>query len=256
MYQQVARYYDLLHAGLTEDIGFLLTLAGRVGGPVLELGCGTGRVLLPLARAGFAVTGVDNSPAMLALAEEKLRLAPAGVRERVQLLSGDMTNLALPQTAFQLAIVAYNTLLHLDPAGKLAALRAIRRHLAPAGQVVLDLANPLALAQTPNDRMLTLEQVLTDRETGDTVTVLASNWVDTEAQVVQITWLYDATPPAGGVLRRTVAQAAYHYLYPHQLELILHDAHFSLVAMYGNYDQTPYTEESDRLLVVAAPNRA
>lgn len=49
-----------------------------------------------------------------------------------------------------------------------------------------------------------------------------------------------------------MAQAAYHYLYPHQLELILHDAHFSLVAMYGSYDQTPYTEESDRLLVVAA----
>ena len=62
MYDQIAHYYDLTHADLTDDIDFILSLAQAVNGPILELGCGSGRLLLPLARAGFTVTGVDNSP--------------------------------------------------------------------------------------------------------------------------------------------------------------------------------------------------
>ena len=72
-YDAIARYYDLSHQSLVEDIPFLLRVAAETGGPALELGCGSGRLLVPLARAGYAVTGVDNSPEMLARAE--LRLA-------------------------------------------------------------------------------------------------------------------------------------------------------------------------------------
>ena len=249
MYEQIARYYDLVHAQLSEDIGFILTLAGRTVGPVLELGCGTGRVLLPLARAGHQVVGVDNSPAMLARAWQKL--APEVASGRVRLVEGNMTHFSLGEQSFGLVILPYNTFMHLTPAGMDSTLKAIRRCLAPAGQLLIDLANPFALAQTPNDRFLTLEHTLHDPETGETVLVMASNWLNSEEQALKITWLYDACDPARGPVRRTIAQATYHYLYPHELELKLAENNLQLTHLYGHYNHSPFDEDSPRLLVLA-----
>ena len=249
MYEQIARYYDLVHAQLSEDIGFILTLAGRTVGPVLELGCGTGRVLLSLSRAGHQVVGVDNSPAMLARAWQKL--APEVASGRVRLVEGNMTHFASGEQPFGLVILPYNTFMHLTPAGMGSTLKAIRRCLAPAGQLFIDLANPFTIAQTPNDRFLTLEHNLHDPETGQTVLVMASNWLDEEKQELKISWLYDACDPAGGPIHRTIAQATYHYLYPHQLELTLAENGFQLTQLYGHYNQSPFAEDSPRLLVLA-----
>ena len=80
MYDQIARYYDLLHGDLTEDIEFVIRLAEKSGGPVLELGCGTGRLLLPLVRIGQKTTGLDNSEEMLAVAKAKVASERAAVR--------------------------------------------------------------------------------------------------------------------------------------------------------------------------------
>src|SRR5690606_41981516 len=89
MYEHIAPYYDQIHASFTEDVALVLALAGRVGRPVLELGCGSGRLLLPRARAGYQVTGLDNSPAMLALAREGLDREPGVVQQVVTLPEGD-----------------------------------------------------------------------------------------------------------------------------------------------------------------------
>ena len=94
MYDLIAPYYDLTHAQLTADLGFVLSLASQAGGKVLELGCGTGRLLLPLARAGFTITGLDSSEAMLALAQQKLAQESEVIRGRVTLVSGDMADLS------------------------------------------------------------------------------------------------------------------------------------------------------------------
>lgn len=252
MYERIARYYDLTHQGLTEDIGFLVGLSGRVVGPVLELGCGSGRVLLPLARAGQQVVGLDNSPAMLARAWQKLAAEVAS--GRVRLVEGNMAHFELGEAHFGLAIVAYNTFLHLSPAEMGQALRAIRRCLRPAGQMFIDLANPFVVAQTPNDRFLTLEQLVPDPETGQTLLVMASNWLNPDEQQLKITWIYDSSDPAGGPIQRTIAQATYHYLYPHEIELLLAESGFKLLALYGDYDQSPFEEDSPRLLVLAQAN--
>lgn len=252
MYDVIARYYDLIHADLTADVGFVLALAGRQGGPVLELGCGTGRLLLPLARAGHQVTGVDNAPAMLAQARQRLASEPLVVQQRVSLVEGEMTAFEL-DGQFNLVVIAYNTLMHLESQAMLATFKAIHRHLAPSGRLFLDLVNPLAVTATPDDRFLTLERTLNDPETGEVVLQLASSWVDQENQVLHITWLFDASPPAGGAVRRTVAQTRYHYLYSHELELLLVSAGLRLETLYGNYNQAPFEEESERLLALAGP---
>lgn len=249
MYEQIARYYDLVHAQLGEDIGFILTLAGRTVGPVLELGCGTGRLLLPLTRAGHQLVGVDNSPAMLARAWQKL--APEVASGRVRLIEGNMANFSLGEQQFGLVILPYNTFMHLTPAEMSQTLRNIRRCLAPAGQLLIDLANPFTIAQTPNDRFLTLEHNLHDPQTGQTVLVMASNWLNSEKQELTINWLYDACTPAGGPIHRTIAQTTYHYLYPHELELKLAENNLQLTHLYGHYNQSPFDEDSPRLLILA-----
>lgn len=251
MYEAIAPFYDLIHADLTADIPFLLSLAAETGGPILELGCGTGRLLLPLARAGHSVVGLDSSPAMLERARGRMAQEAEAVQERVTLVEGDMTTFKL-DGRFPLAVIPYNTLMHLSPPQASAAFRQIAAHLEKDGRLFLDVANPLAVAQTPNDRQLTLEQCTTMPETGQLLVVTASTRVDPGDQTLHITWLYDTLPAGGGPVHRTVVPIQYHYFFPHELELMLSGAGLALQGMYGNYEGRPFTEESERLLVVAA----
>jgi SAM-dependent methyltransferase len=249
MYETIARYYDLFHASLTADITFVIEQARRAGGAALELGSGSGRLLLPLARAGVHVTGLDNSPAMMALARARLAATPANIAARVSLVEGDMAHFALDRR-FAFIFVAYNTLHHLPPEGVRATLRRVATHLEPGGRFFLDLANPFVLAQTPNDRLLSLEGVAKDPTSGDLVAQLASNWVDDHEQQLSITWIYDITPAGGGPVYRMVVQTTHHYLYPHELVMALELAGLRLEAMFGHYDSSPFTEESERLLLL------
>jgi len=253
MYDLIAPFYDLTHAQLTADLGLVLSLASQAGGNVLELGCGTGRLLLPLARAGYTVTGLDNSEAMLALARQKLAQESEVVRGRITLVSGDMTDLSACGRDFALIIIPYNTFMHLAPNQTDRVLRQIRQHLNTSGQLFIDLINPYAVAQTPNDHLLTLEHCFTDPANGHTILQFARNHLDEAQQILHITWIYDATPPDGGAIHRTIVPVAYHYFFPHQLEMQLSAAGFRITNWFGNYTQHPFTEESDRLLLVATP---
>lgn len=249
LYDQIAPNYDLTHAELTADIPAILKLAQTAVGPVLELGCGSGRLLLPLARAGVTVTGLDNSAAMLALAEAKLAQEAAGLQARVSLLAGDMTVFDV-NGRYALIIIPYNTFMHLDSGQALAALKRVKAHLIEDGRCFIDLANPFTLANTPEDNLLSLESALVDSEAGEMLLHMAANKLDTVAQTVHITWIYDRSALTGGVVTRSVAQAAYHYRYPHQMELLLREAGFSEFTFWGAYDETPFSEISERFLIL------
>lgn len=251
-YLTIAAYYDALHASLNDDVGLLLSLAAN-GDPILELGCGTGRLLLPLARAGYRVVGLDRSMPMLRYARNRLRQAPQSVRRRVDLFCADMGEFALAREQFALALIPYNTLMHLDASALVSTCSNARRHLAPDGQLFIDVANPFAVEQTPNDHFLTLERTFDDPQSGNVVVVMASNDLDATRQRLCITWIFDAAPPQGGAIDRQVARVDYHYYFPHQLELALHEAGLDIVDMYGNYRLDPYTEDADRLLLLARP---
>ncbi len=255
MYDQIARYYDLTHADLTEDIPVVLALAEEAGGPVLELGCGSGRLLLPLARAGYAVTGVDNSAAMLARARARLAAEPIGVQTRVRLVEADMTGFELADDGrFPLIIIPYNTFLHLDTTQKMAALRQIKQYVRQDGRLFIDLINPFWIAATPDDDAPILENELTDPETGSTILQFAQNQLDEAAQTLSIIWTYETPPPKiGAAPQRITAKASYHYLFPHQIELLLRDAGFKLESLAGDYDRSPFDENSERLLITAKP---
>jgi SAM-dependent methyltransferase len=251
MYAQIAPYYDLIHSRLIEDISLVLALAREAGDPILELGCGTGRLLLPLAEAGHTVTGVDNAREMLARARARLAQADPAVRARVILLEASMTDFVVENGRFALAIIAYNTLLHLEPVEAQRAFGCIGRHLQPDGRLFIDIANPFMLEAAPHDGLLGLEQIVDMPEISATAMQFSSSRLDQAAQRIDITWLYDVMPTGGGAVQRTISRMAYHYRYPHQLELALRQAGFKLEAVWGDYNRAPFTEESNRLLLLA-----
>lgn len=252
MYAQLARFYDLTHADLNADLSLLDALVAEVGGPVLELGCGTGRVALHLARGGTSVTGVDNEAEMLTRARRKLAQALPAMQARVTLLEGDMTRLVLGNGRFALALLTHNTFMHFDAARAAGVLQQVRGVLAENGRLFIDVMNPLRLEMLADDRALQLENLFTDPDTGDIVLQLSSSWLDDAEQCLRAVWIYDMSPAEGGAVVRTAVQTAYHYLHPHAYEQLLVQNGFSLLEMMGDYDRAPFEETSERLLMLAA----
>ncbi|MBD3402376.1 methyltransferase domain-containing protein, partial [candidate division GN15 bacterium] len=142
-YPFVAEFYDHIPAYRSRpDIDFFVDLAKETGGPVLEIGCGTGRVLIPTARAGIDIVGLDLSPHMLEECRRRLAAEPDDVRDRVQLIEGDMARLDLNRT-FKLITTPFRCFQHImEVDQQLATLQAVRRHLDRDGLFVLDLFNP------------------------------------------------------------------------------------------------------------------
>lgn len=143
-----AAYYDYLHPGLPGEAEFYIGHAVKRGAPVLEVGCGTGRIAIPMALCGLKVTGMDDSREMLSLCREKARCL--GVSNKaLELVEADMRDFDLGRQ-FPLILMAYHTFMHcMEPQEQLACLRAVYRHLTPGGELFLNVwaATPALLAE-------------------------------------------------------------------------------------------------------------
>ncbi len=249
MYDQIAPYYHLIPQHHTADVPWLLRWAQ---GKILELGCGSGRLLWPLAQAGHEVVGLDLSGEMLALARRDL--AAQGHGEKVTLVQVDITQFDLPHKPFDTAVVFCNTLLHLDPIALGQMLRHTAVHLRPGGRLLIDVPNPFQLAAlgTTAEPEPLLEQVFPDPATGGTFTQYATAKQDDLQQVLHMNWTFVPRQNGRDLLEKQVqTTAVYHFYYPHQLQIALQAAGFTLDTFYGSYDGDPFDEESDNLLIIA-----
>jgi SAM-dependent methyltransferase len=242
-----ARFYDADYGAVDDDLPFYRELAQRSGGPVLEVMCGSGRLLLPLARAGLRLAGVDVSGAMLGLARG--RLIAAGLSEHVQLLEADIRKRA-PRGPFGLAIVAINSFMHLAGTGdQLAALGQIHAALRPGGLLALDLFNPDPRALADQHGALALDKSFTLAD-GTRVQKFVAQHVDMAAQTSQVTFIYDEIDAEGRV-RRSTLPFDMRWLDRYELEHLLARAGFELDGLYGSYELDDYSAESELLLAVA-----
>jgi SAM-dependent methyltransferase len=259
-YDSFAGYFDLFSGQAIDDLPVYAGFAQRTGGPVLEMGCGTGRLVLEMARAGLAVTGVDNSSAMLALARRKIE--QAGLLNRVTLVQADLCDLDLapgrlsekgvtPGRPYKLAICAQNTFCHmLSTADQVGLLHSAGWQLEIGGLLVLDVFNPDPAALVSNDRRLTLMGVATDPGTGHTLAQTMAREIDTGEQIEHVTLFVDEMEGSHWLGRR-VFQFDLRYVFRFELELLLDKAGFALEALYGSYDLEPFEADSQRLLAVA-----
>jgi SAM-dependent methyltransferase len=246
-YDVFARFYDLDTEESTADIPFWISLARRTGGPVLEVGCGTGRVLVPLAQAGFSVVGIDLSPAMLEVAQTKVQTA--GVGQRVELIQADALSLNLGRR-FPLALVALNSFGHFVESGEPEqALDRIAAHLTADGILALDLTNPVPGAFGETTGAVLHDYTRPGPTPGWQTIKLRSQALDPVEQIIDVSCFYDEVGP-GGELRRTVASFLLRYFYKNELGLLFERAGLILDVLYGGYELEDLTEASDRLIAI------
>jgi SAM-dependent methyltransferase len=245
-----ARFYDLDYQDLEDDLFLVEQFAARCGSPILELGCGTGRVLLPLARAGYQVTGVDLSAGMLA--EARRKAAAEGLEGRVDLVQQDVRKLEL-DGRFTMAFSVLNSFMHLaDLDEQLAALARIRHHLKPDGLFLLSLFNPDLGRLLDFRGQVTLDKVMEDPDTGHKLMRSRSEKVDLGQQTLYVTYIMDEIGE-DGLVQRTLFPFSLRYLFRYELELLLRHAGFELENLYGSYDLDPFAANSDHLIAVARP---
>lgn len=246
LYDHVALYRD------RPDLEFYLDAAREAGSPVLEIGCGTGRVLIPTARAGIEITGLDLSPSMLAVCRQRLLAEPDPVRARVELVEGDMRRFDLGR-GFNLVTIPFRAFQHLvSVEDQLACLGSIRRHLVPGGTLILDLFNPsLEALMRPVgvEAEDTPETLLPDGRRFSRSYRIVSQ--DRATQTNQVELIYYVTPP-GRPTERLVHSFTMRYLFRYEAEHLLVRAGFEIAAVYGGYDRSPFGSSYPGELILVA----
>jgi len=253
---EFAEVYDAVY-GDRDDLGFWRAMAALAGGgPLLEIGCGTGRVLLALARAGHEVTGLDLSASMIERARLKLSAEAPEVRDRVHLVVGDMTSFDLGRR-FAAVISPFGGFQHLTTVDQqLACLACCRAHLRPGGTLVLDLFNPSpvptdCLQDEPADAEdeATLVEWTAGRRIRSWITVVGYR----PAEQVNECELVCEIVQADGSSRRISEAFPLRYLFRFELEHLLVRAGFELTGLYGDYDCSSFAAESPGMIAVARP---
>jgi len=252
---ELAALYDAVYAN-SADIAFWQVMATAGSDGLLELGCGTGRVLLPLARAGHTITGLDLAAPMLAYCRDKLQAEPPEVRDRVMLLEADMTSFDLDRRFAQI-YCAFGTFHHLRTVEQqLACLARCRQHLLPKGNLILDLINPdPAPASVNSDAPVAGEAAanIVDWTDGrrirswatmlDYQRALQCNDCEVTYEIIEV----------DGTTRRLTETFPMRLAYRYELEHLLARCGFRIVALYGDYDRSAFSDESLGLIVVAEP---
>jgi SAM-dependent methyltransferase len=248
-YDAFARFYDLEYSRFTDDLEFYRRLAEQAGSPILELACGTGRILTYLARAGLTVTGLDVSRPMLDLARRHLAVETPEMQSRITLAEQDMRHFRL-DGKFRLAILAINSFMHLmNRRDQVRCLKCIRRHLVADGKLVIDIFNPdLALYDSAGRSFY--ERSMDDPDTGGTVTKLVSTHIDRRRRVNHITFYYDETIGGQQQVRHT-AGISQHYLYFHEMAELLTECGYAVEQVFGGFGGTDWTPDSQKMVFLA-----
>ena len=250
--EALARLYDLDLLDDPGDLDLYLALAERAGGPVLELATGSGRLAVPLAEAGFEVTGVDLDPAMLARARARAAEAGPDVEARLTWLEADLIGLHLPDAGrFGLAVIALNSLLILrDRAAQRAAMRTMAEHLAPGGLAIVDVWLPDAIELARFDGRIHLEWPRLDPATGEIVTKTASAQHDPAAGTVTLHALFEAAKQ-GQPTRRWVRRDRFRLVSVDELRAFAEDAGLTVERIAGDLDLGPLGPDSERAVLIA-----
>jgi SAM-dependent methyltransferase len=232
-------HYDAQHEHVTPDVVFFRGIAREIGGPILEVACGTGRIAIPLLDDGHAVTGLDIEREMLDRAIEK-------TGRKGSFLLGDMRGMQLGRR-FRLVIIAFNSLGHLHAAEDVRRFFArVHEHLDDGGRFVLSMFNPdlRMLSRKPNDTR-EISRYRDPESTGEVVVTETATY-DRANQLLQSTWHYRIGD------RAFDTQLRLRIFFPQELDALVRQAGFSIAAKYGNFDRSPFTSDSPHQIIVAA----
>ncbi len=249
-----AEFYDyVVPYRERQDVTFYVEMAQAAGGPVLEAGCGTGRVLIPTARAGVTITGLDLAESMLAVARTRLDDEPDEVQARATLVHGNMCDFDLGEQ-FALVTSPFRSFQHLITVeDQLCALESFRKHLVAGGKLVLDLFNPSLPYLVDESRLGEFGEEPEFTMPDGRVVVRRSKIVsrDLTTQVQNVELIYYITHPDGEE-ERHAHPFAMRYLFRYEAEHLLERAGFRVEAVYGDYDQSAFGSKYPGELILVA----
>lgn len=233
------------------DIEFFRRLAGESGGPVLEIGSGTGRVAAALAAAGFDVVGLDRSPAMLRLARERRAALPADVASRLTFHEGDMSTFDLARTFALILAPSRVFQFALTSDDQRATLQALKRHLEPGGRLVLDLFDPAFEYVAPGAVFPPRRGELVHPKTGNRVEwEILGREPDPGRQLVVSDWTARELSPSGDVLREDTERLILRWTTRSEMRLLFELAGLDVVAEYGDFKGSPPAYGSEQVWVL------
>jgi SAM-dependent methyltransferase len=241
----LARLYDLdLAEDPGDDLDLYLALAERTGGPILELAAGTGRIVRPLAAAGYQVTALDLDPAMLA---RLTAWAPANVTT----VCADLTSWRPPRPEYRLAILGLNSLF-LMPERHLqqASLAVLFAALVPGGLAVVDLWLPDAADLARYDQRVLVDYIRKEQPSGTTVTKTVSALHDAATATVLLTSIYDEGRPGAPVVR-WIRRDALRLVGSGELVDLARAAGFEIDVLAGDYGLEPLGPGAQRAILLA-----
>lgn len=240
-YNGFAEYYhNHLMAEGRDDIRFYTELARSNGGSILEIGCGTGRTLIPCAEAGSEITGLDLSEDMLSFCRRIIKTKSPDVRNRIKLVQADMTSFDLGRK-FDLITTPFRPFQHLATVEEqLSCLSSIHDHLAPGGTFVLDIFDPDLEILANTDRALEFGEeppfVFSD---GREVSVTYRNpSADSVTQVVHCEMIFSVKHPDGRQ-ERLIQEFIMRYTFRWEAEHLLHRSGFKVKSVLGGYNSEP-----------------
>lgn len=245
-------YYDHIYRRRRDDVRFYVEMARRHGGPVLELGAGTGRVTLALARAGFDAIGVDSHPAMLERARAEADKLPTSARARVRFRKGDLRSVRV-EGRYPLVIAPFNVFMHLYERRDVErALVTCRRHLARRGRLVFDVMVPDLRALTQSPARLYKGRPVTHPRDGKRYGYMESSHYDALSQIRSIHMFLDQLEDPSV---QEMIPLAHRQFFPAELDALLHYNGFTVERRYGDFALGPPAGDAESQVIVARPRR-
>ncbi|AZR72948.1 hypothetical protein BBF96_05800 [Anoxybacter fermentans] len=240
-----AEFYDVLHSNEDDALAFI-SFAKEFGSPILELGCGTGRLLIPLARKGFEITGMDLSEAMLEICRNKLEQEEDEVKDRVTLVKADMRDFNL-EKKFKFIFTACNTLMHLSTIKDLEkAFKCIATHLTEDGVFIIDISAPdIPYMVESNGKEFVFEY--THPETGRKIIDRFKPTYDFLNQIEKDEIILEEYEK-GEMIRQAISNVILTYFFPRELKIILQHCGFEIFEEYGSLNKDPLTEKSQNII--------
>jgi len=247
-------FYDLFNMGdapVRGDIDFYVECARELGGPVLELATGTGRVLWPIAAAGFEIVGIDISEKMLDMARAKAGRESPATRSRVRLFHADMASFQLDQS-FRLAIVPFRAFQHLTlPEQQREALRCVNRSLVLGGRLVIDLFDPRLDLCTPGALSPNPERRLQEPNTGHTVVRRVLRRInDPLRQVFTETVRIEELDTDGRIVASEETSWSLRWTTRQEMRYLFELTGFEVAAEYSDFFRSPPTYGAEQIWVV------
>jgi len=234
-----AAFYDYCFTGLEGDVQFYVEEARQAESPVLEIGCGTGRILLPIAQAGVPIVGLDRSATMLTILRRKLSKLNTETQSRVELVEEDMRDFSLGQK-FDLITIPYRAFLHLlTSKAQRQTLSCLREHLTDKGRLIFNIFDPshelIAARLGPLGAALHKDSEFTHPDTGRRVIVWFSGQYDPAQQLLDAYFIFEELDDEGKLIAKTYSPLTLRYVYRYEMRYLLELCGYKVEALYGDF---------------------